>query len=489
VRDVKLPADLIENFRAGNAAVFSGAGVSIGAGLPSWENFSRTLAGELEEASEIKTEQYSSTLMTSIPQYYENRYGRRRLLQRVESLLTPTSRTGSATHDLLAQLPAKLHYTTNFDELLESSLRKQGRHFDLIVSDHTARVYTERRGLQVRKIHGTLSQPDTLIITRDDYTRFAHENTLTLEVMRADLRQSAFLFIGYSMTDPDFISIYESVLLSMGRMRQTHHFCVTNLSELEAQDLRQRGITPIDLSQWPGSTATERLDNFLRSLIEETSEELHVRRFYGDTSTTDCVPIVVTSRLHENERYVYYPECDLFAAQSVQDALKILGRDSRIVADHNALSTFESFVQQDLVTICSPFGNAFTARIFEEIRALGSTIDFEWVDDGDKRSIRSKRDGGSFVADNPLDANGEATLTDYAVIGRHRNPWSPGHKIYMVAGLNAISTHAAGNYLKTLMTYRELPWSEANFTMLLTIQFNEHDPYNYRYHINSTKVL
>lgn len=486
---MKLPPDLIESFRAGKAAVFSGAGVSVGAGLPTWADFSRTLAGELEEDAEIKIEHYASTLLTSIPQYYENRYGRRRLLQKVESILTPTPRANSETHDLLARLPTNLHYTTNFDELLESSLRTQGRYFDLIVSDHTARVYTERRGLQLRKIHGTLSQPDTLVITRDDYTRFTYENTLILEVMRADLRQSTFLFVGYSMTDPDFISIYESVLLSMGRMRQTHYFCVASLTEFEEQDLRQRGITPIDLSQWSGSTLTERLNRFLGALIEETSEELHVRRFYGDMPTTTCIPIVVTSRLHEVEQYVYYPDCDLFAARSVQDALKLLGHDSSLVADHNALREFESFVQQDIVTICSPFGNAFTARLFEELEILDSTIDFEWVDDGNRRFIRSKRDGALFVCDNPLCANGEGTLTGYVVIGRHRNPWSPKHTIYIFAGLNAIGTHAAGNYLKTLMRYREFPWTKTNFTILLTVHFNEHDPYNYRYRTNFTKVL
>jgi hypothetical protein len=488
VANVKLPPDLIENFRTRKAAVFFGAGVSVGAGLPTWGDFSRALINELEADSGIKIEQYAAALKTNIPQYYENRFGRRRLVQKVESLLAPT-KAESETHDLLAQLPTNSYYTTNFDEFLESSLRKQRRYFDLIVSDHAARIYTERRGLQLRKIHGTLSQPDTLIITRDDYTRFAHENALILEAMRTDLRQSTFLFIGYSMTDPDFISIYESVLLSMGRMRQTHYFCLAGVTEFEEQDLRQRGITSIALDQWPGSTANERLNNLLRYLIEETSEELHVRRFYGDLPRTTCMPVVVTSRLHEVEQYVYYPDCDLSAAQSVRDALKLIGCDSRIVADHDALRDFESFVRQDLVTICSPFGNAFTARLFKEIETLDSTISFEWVADGEKRFIRTKSNGELFIADNPLCANGETTLTDYAIIGRHRNPWSPEHKIYMLAGLNAIGTHAAGNYVKRLMQYRQLPWTEPNFTILLTVHFSEHDPYNYQYDINFAKVL
>ena len=481
-----IPAGLVESFKRERAAVFLGAGVSVTAGLPSWQEFVAALAAGLG----IEPDQggtYSARMLLNAPQYFENRYGRRMLIERVRGLMeAPYVR--SASHDLIAQLPCSLFYTTNFDELLEESLRRESVKYDLIVSDEAARIYSARSGCQLRKIHGTISQPNTLIITRNDYSHFTLNNMLTLDVLRNDLTQFSFLFLGYGLTDPDFNSIYDYVVQAMGRMRQTHYICVPSMTPLEEQDLRERGIEPIDLSAWPGATPEAKLDQFLTDLVEATSDIVHVRRLFGGLQPRQEVPVVITSRLHELEQYVYFPMCDLHVAQSVSRVLGLIGCTGSITADHHALARYDEYIRQDLVLICSPFGNAFTKRMFEDIDRIVSNITVRWRDTGRDRLIQDIPSGKTFTADNPLEARGYPQ-TEYALVARFRNPWARDRRIFMLAGLNALGTHAVGDFMSDPRNYDQLSWRDEDCAAILEITYSEHDPYNYRYKIASVHSL
>ena len=477
-----LPRGLVESFKRERAAVFCGAGASATAGLPDWQQFVAALAADVEIVPDGGNQTYSPTMLLNAPQYYENRYGRRRLIERVTGMIERPHSKPSSTYELVAQLPCSLYYTTNFDELLEDSLRRHVGRYELVVSDEGARIYSDRRGRQLRKIHGTISQPSTLVVTRSDYAMFVMNNTLTLDALRNDLAQYSFLFIGYSLNDPDFNSIYDNVMHSMGRMRQTHYMCVPSLTPFEEQDLRERGIEPIDLSLWKGERVSEKLDSFLIELVEATSEVVHVRRFFSGLDTDQEIPAIITSRLHETEKYVYFPMCDLYVAQQIERALGLIGCRANIMADHHALARYDECLRKNLVLICSPFGNAFTKRIFDDIALIPTNISARWETCGNKRYIKDLKSGHTYGADDPLQAHGEPQ-TEYALIARYRNPWALGKKIFLFAGVNALGTHATGKFMSDTKSYRRLPWQEEDFTAILRITYSHNDPYDYDYEI------
>ncbi len=484
----QLPTGLVESFKRERAAVFCGAGASATAGIPDWQQFVATLAVDLGIEPDHQKRAYSPTMLLNTPQFYENRFGRRRLIDRMSGMLEPMSPKPSSTYDLVAQLPCSLFYTTNFDELLEDSLRRTGAKYELVISDEGARIYSDRRGRQLRKIHGTISQPNSLVVTRSDYASFVVNNTLTLGTLHNDLTQYSFLFIGYSLSDPDFNSIYDGVMYSMGRMRQTHYMCVPSLTSLEEQDLRGRGIEPIDLSLWPGDSLAAKLDSFLTALVEATSEMLHIRRLFSNLHIGQEVPTVITSRLHETEKYVYFPMCDLYTAQQTERVLGLIGCTARIMADHHALARYDEYKREDLVLVCSPFGNAFTARIFQDIGLIPSNITIRWENSGQDRWIRDIRSGRKYQADNPLSAHGEPQV-EYALIARYRNPWAVSRKIFMLAGINALGTHAAGKFMQDPKGFSKLPWREEEFAVILKIIYSFHDPYDYEYKIDSLDLI
>jgi hypothetical protein len=487
---VHLPSDLVSSFRRGQAAIFVGAEVSVAAGLPTWQQFVASLGSELDLVNSMDDSQYPPQMLMTIPQYYENRFGRRRLLDKVAELIERQHVETSEVHDLITRLPSDLLYTTNFDELFEKSLRSQSRQFGLIVSDRGARIYSERPGFQLRKIHGTISFPDTLVITRTDRSEFNREASYTLEGLRQDLAQHMFLFVGYSLSDPDFSSIYDNVLYTKGSLRQSHYICLPEVTDHESEDLMQRGLRPINLLQWPGDNTSAQLLSFLKALVEATSERFHAERFYQTVYKGQEVPIVVTSRLHETEQYVYYPACDLYTAQAVQHALELTGSKGTIIADHNALRQTGELLAQNVVLVCSPFGNAFAAEVFRRFEVESFKIPFRWTEDErGRRCIEILRTGEKFYGDDPVFADGITTFREIAVISRVKNPWAPGCSLFMFAGLHALGTHAAGAFISNVMNYRDMPWEVQEVSSLLKVYYREHDPYDYQFEVRDIEIL
>jgi hypothetical protein len=479
-----LPAQLIDDFRKGHAAVFVGAGASLASGLPSWQGLVTELAPTLELTGDLPNGLFSPQLLLNVPQFYENRLGRRDLQNKIESLFS--NKRPSRIHELIAELPTELFYTTNFDELLEDALRLCDRGSPAVIADEgDARDRVDYRGVQVRKLHGTLSSPRTLVLTRRDYATFSRESSLMLDALRRHLAEHAFLFVGYSLADPDFRAVFNEVLLMMGRMHQRHYMTVTDISDLEREDLRKQGLEAVDLSAWgTGNDMTESLTRFLEALTAHTSDLSHIRRFFTSLRRGDEVPIVVSSRTHEHEQYVYIPECDLHVANQIEQALSGVGAITRRIADRRALRDHELLSTHDLALVCSPFGNRVTREAYARLSDLGIDAQVTFQDQHGERGLRLAGDGRSFQADNPVQAgDAEEGYREHALIARYPNPWNPERHVFVFAGLYALGTHAVGTFLSDLSNYQRLPDAADPLEVILSVRYGDHDPYDYRYSI------
>src|SRR5205807_2126210 len=131
----QLPRGLLEAFNQSRVAIFIGAGASVASGMPAWDELVGHLADELNIPPDVGEGRFSPRLLAAIPQYYENRYGRRALTDAVRNYVPRHARKVSPIHELLAKLPCDLYYTTNFDLLLEHALATQNREFDLVASE------------------------------------------------------------------------------------------------------------------------------------------------------------------------------------------------------------------------------------------------------------------------------------------------------------------------------------------------------------------
>jgi hypothetical protein len=483
----EIPRPLVDAFRDRSAAVFVGAGVSSSAGLPGWQEIVSSLAQQLD----LPEEDHSVDRLLKVPQYFANRLGRKALSKKLDELLQTTG--SSSAHDLVARLPCDLFYTTNFDELLERSLYNRSvERFPVVVSESDAQYNSDRRGLQVRKVHGTISRPDGLVITRQDFAQVRSKNPVIVETLRNHLRSYTFLFIGYSLSDPDFAAIYDDVFLTMGEAHQKHFICAPAATEFEREDLRQRGLEVLDILDWDAARKdpSSGLVAFLEDLVTRTDDLAHLSRFFSGIEKSGHVPIIVSTQPHQDEKYIYVAECDLLVASQADNVLRQLGCSGRRIADHLALREFDDLIRGDVILVCSPFGNAFTQRVYEQGPARSddnfSRVKFEQL--GDMRAI-SVIDGPRFEAANPVGADGNVTQQEHALLARYPNPWSPGRSIFVLAGLHAIGTHAVGGFLASNDNFRDLPNDNGRLEAILTIEFSEHEPYDYQYEFSNVSVI
>ena len=485
-RPVAIPEALVDAFKEGRGAVFVGAGASTAAGLATWaelvEPLGRALGIEPKYRDEVSRRSvYSSDELIMIAQYYENRNGRKNLSTHVRRALAPEPIPSSPIHSLLAQLPTDLYYTTNLDLLMERALSAEGVHFDLIRSEATARNYprSDRQRCQVTKIHGSVDDDaNDWVLTRHDFATFIPRSPLIVETLRHDLRTRVFLFVGYSLKDPDFNSIFDQVLGTMGAMNNQHFAYIPDASEHARDDLRRRGVVVLPLA----TDEPADLGAFLKSLVSSTSDTVHLRSFFRDLSVRKPdVPIIVSSTLHAEEHYPSYAVGDIHAARAVESALARIGCRSSISSDIAALRSPQDLVESDLILICSPFGNRFTEHVLRRAEEEGKPLfTFTFLSNGKERSVRDCR-GREYLANDPLNQVDASPRAEYAVVARCANPWAANRWIFLFAGLHAIGTHIIGDVLEDPTNFGHFQWDTPSAATLLSVTYLDHDPYLLNY--------
>lgn len=185
----------------GNLVAFLGAGVSIPAGLPGWGQLLRDAAATTPElASRLEGLQSLDALDQAqvVERYVKT------LRQDVAERLQPPQ--AALAHSLLASLPVAEFVTQNYDRLLELAAAAAGAPLAVIPG---ARVADEQRWLL--KMHGSVDRPQDIVLTREDYLRYGERRAALAAIVQALLITKHMLFVGFSLSDPNFHRIADDV--------------------------------------------------------------------------------------------------------------------------------------------------------------------------------------------------------------------------------------------------------------------------------------
>lgn len=202
-------ADELARFsRAGKLALFVGAGVSIGAGLPSWGGL---LTDLMEKASMSADERKLMADLSLLDQanVLQRRMGASAFSQAVAERLRSSSY--SLSHSLLASLNADSVVSTNYDTLFEDASRDAGKPCVVL-------PYSPSRDMQrfVLKMHGDVNHAEDIVLTREDYLRYNNMRAALAGIVQSLLITKHFLFVGFSLTDDNFLKIVDQVRQAMG---------------------------------------------------------------------------------------------------------------------------------------------------------------------------------------------------------------------------------------------------------------------------------
>jgi SIR2-like domain len=209
----KLPGMLVRYIQQKRCVVFAGAGLSAGAGLPTWKGLLlkgiEELAGALPEG-ELHQEELRRLVdhgkLLEVADFCKEKLG-----GAYHQLLAEQVRGDQAelprTHDVLMQLPFSAWVTTNYDKLLERAFSKVKGGFPKTLTHKDTEALGRLLfddGPFILKAHGDIDRPETVVLTSRDYSEIIHGNPAFNEIFSGLLLTKALFFVGYSLSDPDF---------------------------------------------------------------------------------------------------------------------------------------------------------------------------------------------------------------------------------------------------------------------------------------------
>jgi len=208
-----------------NAAIFAGAGLSVSTGLVNWKNLLRDIAVELNLDIDKEDD------LISLAQYYENEKGGRGSIndKLIEEFTKNVSE--SENHRILASLPIKTYWTTNYDDLIEKTIENSGKSTDVKRCTENLATSKPRRDVVVYKMHGDITLSHDAVITKDDYEKYNEKRQLFTTTLQGDLVSKTFLFLGFSFEDPNLEYILSRIRILLGNHTPDHYCFFKNIAE------------------------------------------------------------------------------------------------------------------------------------------------------------------------------------------------------------------------------------------------------------------
>ncbi|MCA8425833.1 SIR2 family protein [Burkholderia seminalis] len=203
----------------GAAAIFAGAGLSVGSGYVNWSELMREIAEELG----LDVDRESN--LVAVAQYHLNE---RRNRTRINQKIIDEFSVGHAlneNHKILARLPIATYWTTNYDRMIETALEAAGKVVDVKYTvEHLKKTQRGRQAV-VYKMHGDVGEPDKAVLTKDDYEGYFRDRESFVTALTGDLVSKTMLFVGFSFTDPNIDYVMSRIRVVL-RSQPKQHYCI-----------------------------------------------------------------------------------------------------------------------------------------------------------------------------------------------------------------------------------------------------------------------
>ena len=215
-----------------NAALFAGAGLSIKAGFVSWASLLRDIAEELG----VDINSFSD--LPSLAQFHLNQTGNRGGINQalVEEFVRIAEETES--HRLIAGLPLRSIWTTNYDSLIEQAFQNAGKIVEVKRRPEDLTTTVRSRSAVVYKMHGDVTDLHRSVLTRDDYEQYDRERGVFRSALEGDLIQKTFLFAGFSFDDPNINFVLSKTRAALRQSQREHYYLLRCVKRKDFEDIK-----------------------------------------------------------------------------------------------------------------------------------------------------------------------------------------------------------------------------------------------------------
>ena len=208
-------------------------------GLPSRIDLARGLAAEYGLAA-------SSTLASVAEQVAVG--SSFLLLDYLGRALDTLGKQPQPLHHQIAHIPFSAIVTTAYDDLLERAFQEERQPLERVVQPNDLPFAGMRQAMLI-KLYGELRQRTTMVISRSDQAKLWLDPARQplLEAVRSLLRQNSALLIGHDLGDPDFLLLWQSIVLQHGAFSVGAFAIVPGLPEAERRVWQERQIRFLDI--------------------------------------------------------------------------------------------------------------------------------------------------------------------------------------------------------------------------------------------------
>jgi hypothetical protein len=185
------------------------------------------------------------------------------LVEYLKEIIVDENHSPAKILHVLARLPFKLIVTTNYDRLLERAFVLEAQPMPLVLSqpiegfspqqvdEWQPKLASGKR--VIYKLHGSFDDPTpNLVISEDDYIDFlgiaADEKLGVPRQIKARIKDSVLLFLGYGLEDWDVRSIYALLIEKSRRRERNMSFAIQrNPSPFWVRFWERKDVTIYDL--------------------------------------------------------------------------------------------------------------------------------------------------------------------------------------------------------------------------------------------------
>ena len=260
-------SELIELVASGEAVLIVGAGSSARVGYVTWDG----LLEELENSANSFGEGLDQTrkgdalaYAEDIKSHIQNKTGDLgRYYALLQNLFSPKDPPFEDFHRKLVSLPFRGILTTNYDTVLEAALGelepRTAYDNSLVIDDNSAgRVHEflmamnndKRMTRRIAHLHGKFDTPNSIILSIEDYysayglrlptdhVQGNSEWTLHRKLLWGVLATRRVVFVGFSMEDPYFDNMLETVSTDLWRWNKSIHYAIMGISAEDRKDIQ-----------------------------------------------------------------------------------------------------------------------------------------------------------------------------------------------------------------------------------------------------------
>jgi O-acetyl-ADP-ribose deacetylase (regulator of RNase III) len=259
--------------------------LAIRLGLAGEEDFTRVAAAAAELGLRAP-DRTSIDFALDLAQWYVSRFGREALADLVRREFGGTGVGDkrhvkpTLAHYYLLSLPVRLVLTTNYDDLVETTLTGLRRDPRVVVEPQEVARTALPEQPSVVKFHGDANTGLNIVLTRNDFDGFFDSHPVMASFLEGLLLNQTFLFYGYGLRDPNTRQIYSRIAhLLRGAGRAAFAVSVDAPSDTSEYYLRQWEEQGLHLLAMPGETLRQRVQSawrFLDWLTRKTADRPEV---------------------------------------------------------------------------------------------------------------------------------------------------------------------------------------------------------------------